>query len=286
MAKGELTIEMLRPSQIQVDHQYQRPLNRDHVNRIIRQFDPMAIGSIDVSKRDDGSYWVVDGQHRLAALIEMGRGDRPIPCVIYTGLSVGEEADLFFMQSRNRRIHPIDLYKARRFAGDRVVMAISEVVEKHGFRITNEGRDGSVLQAPGLLEQIASNHGMKRLDEVLGLVAAIWFQDRVSVPAYLIGGINAILTRYPTIDRERLVKVLRQQPFDELAASAKSMRKFMYDKSHNIYGRAMAHTYNKGLRQKLPDWDSTLEAVNLANIAKATAASAEAAHAKEQRKVS
>lgn len=280
MGNQKVVVEMLRPKQINVDHQYQRPLARDHVNRILREYDAMAIGTPDVSKRDDGTYWVIDGQHRLAALIEMGNGDDPIPCAVYTGLSVGQEADKFFMQSRVRRMHPIDLFKARLFAGDPIALSIQKTATKHGFRITNEGKSGDVLQAPATLEHILRVYGVDRLDEVLKLASSVWLQDRTSVPSYLIGGLNSILTRYPTIDRTRLVKVLRAEPFDSLQSQAKAMRRFLNDKAQNLYGRAMANTYNKGLRTKLPDWDASMEPVMAEHLAKGTVASAEIARVK------
>jgi hypothetical protein len=276
------TIEMLAPDNIGVDRQYQRAIARDHVNRIIREFDPLAIGTPYVSKRDDGSYWCIDGQHRLAALVEMGRGHIQIPCVVFTGLSVGEEADKFFMQSRVRRMHSIDLFKARLFAGDDTALLIQQVANKYGFRITNEGRSGDVLQAPATLERILTVYGKDRLDLVLLLTASIWLQDRTSVPSYLIDGLNAVLTRYPAIDRKRLVHVLRSEPFDSLQSQAKAMRRFINDKAGNLYGRAMANLYNKGLRNKLPDWDASIEPVMAENLAKGTVAAAELAHVKAE----
>lgn len=271
-----LKVEMLRPTQIQVDRQYQRPLHRDHVTKIMRSFDPLAIGTVTVSQRDDGSYWVIDGQHRLAALIEMGRGDRPIPCVVYTGLSVGQEADKFFMQSRVRRIHPIDLFKARLFAGDPVAMGINKVVTGAGFKVEAGGKSDTHIQAPATLELIYTIHGPERLAEVLGMVGNIWSGQKRSVPQYIISGINAAITRYPRIDRDRLVRVLRETPAEDMERTAKAMRRFTNDRGATIYGRTMIHFYNKGLRQKLPDWDTTLEQVNAENLAKATEASAEA----------
>ena len=280
MDSRSVTVEMLPPNAISIDRQYQRGIARDHVNRIVREFDPLAIGTPYISKRDDGTYWCMDGQHRLAALIELRRGDVPIPMVVFTGLSVGEEADKFFMQTRNRRMHPIDLFKARCFAGDPIAMTISRVASNNGFRITNEGRSGDVLQGPATLERILTVYGERRLDEVLGLTAAVWLQDRTSVPAYLIDGLNAVLTRYPAIDRNRLVKVLRSEPFDSLQSQAKAMRRFMNDKAGGLYGRAMANLYNKGLRTKLPDWDASMEPVMAEHMAKGTVAAAEIAHVK------
>lgn len=280
-----LRVELLRPTQIQVDRQYQRPLHRDHVTKIMREFDRLAIGTLTVSQREDGSYWVIDGQHRLAALIEMGRGDRPIPCIVYTGLSVGQEADKFFMQSRVRRIHPIDLFKARLFAGDPVALGINRIVTSHGFVVANEGRSGHAIQAPATLENIYTVHGSDRLNEVLGIVAYVWADQKQSVPQFMIAGINAALTRYPRIDRERLSRVLRETPSEDMERTAKAMRRFTNDRGATIYGRTMVHFYNKGLRQKLPDWDATLEQVNADALAKATEVSAEARRGTE-RKVS
>ena len=55
-----------------VTEEYQRVLNMKNVNGIVRDFDPARLGVLVVNHRADGTYAILDGQHRLAALRRMG----------------------------------------------------------------------------------------------------------------------------------------------------------------------------------------------------------------------
>jgi hypothetical protein len=96
--------EWIVANDIRVDTQYQRPINIAHVRKIANEFDERAFGVILVSERADGSVYVIDGQHRLAAVKSMGRGGSEIPCHVYRGLSVGDEALIFHMQTQRNQI--------------------------------------------------------------------------------------------------------------------------------------------------------------------------------------
>src|SRR4051812_31723657 len=89
------TPHWIRASRLAVDASYQRPRNERKIRKIANNFDPDALGVLYVSKRADGTYVILDGQQRHAALIEMGWQDQQVPCHVYTGLSVADEARLF-----------------------------------------------------------------------------------------------------------------------------------------------------------------------------------------------
>ena len=47
-----------------INDQYQKA----KVNKIVKNFNPIGMGPILVSEREDGSLWIFDGQHRVEAL--------------------------------------------------------------------------------------------------------------------------------------------------------------------------------------------------------------------------
>lgn len=53
---------------INVDHDYQRPLDELRVKRMAEAFSSGAVKTVSLSRRDDGSLWCYDGQHTLAVL--------------------------------------------------------------------------------------------------------------------------------------------------------------------------------------------------------------------------
>ena len=81
---------------------YQRPVETEDVDKLIAKWNPCLLTPIVVSFRD-GNFNVVDGQHRIAAMRRMaGGGDVIVPCIIYTGLTYEQEAELYYMLDRTR----------------------------------------------------------------------------------------------------------------------------------------------------------------------------------------
>lgn len=72
---------------------YGRPLSETRVKSILKHFDPLGLGTILLSMRDDNRYAIIDGQHRIAAAMEYGMTS--VPSRVYIDLSYG-------LQERNR----------------------------------------------------------------------------------------------------------------------------------------------------------------------------------------
>src|SRR6478736_4641158 len=255
-SNNELGIQMLNPGDLKIDRDYQRPLNESHVKRLMKGFSVMDVGLLTVSWRDDGLFYVLDGQHRREALVRLGMGDRPFPCLVYVGLTPHQEAELFTSQARAMRIHPVDLFRARVYAGDPVSKDVDRITTDAGYKIALGGKPIHI-QGPKCLIDIYEEHGREQLIEVLDLVSQIYADDRHSVPTFVIGGVNAFLVRYgKSYDRARFIDVLSRVPKGKIDQTANSMKGFIKDKGVAIYGRAFLHLYNGKLRTgRLPDWE-------------------------------
>ena len=46
-------------NQLGVDETYQRPVSKAKVNKIVKNFNPIGMGPILVSEREDGSLWIL-----------------------------------------------------------------------------------------------------------------------------------------------------------------------------------------------------------------------------------
>lgn len=71
---------------IVVDGRYQRPVEEKRVARIVDNFDPRQIGALELSKRKNGTYGIIDGQHRLLALKAVGR--KKVQALVHEDLTV------------------------------------------------------------------------------------------------------------------------------------------------------------------------------------------------------
>ena len=78
------SIERIPLSEICIEP-YQRVLNNARVKRIADNFDPARVGVLLLSKRGPHSYAIVDGQHRLCAIRQIGVPDAV--CIVVVGLS-------------------------------------------------------------------------------------------------------------------------------------------------------------------------------------------------------
>jgi len=121
---------------LQVDHlSYQRDLNDGKRKRIAANFNWAAFGVLVVARRADGSLWVIDGQHRLAAVLS--RADiLDVPVVIFDIDSVQDEAVDFLVTNKERKpLTGIETFKAMVRSGDAVAVEVKALVESHGRTI-------------------------------------------------------------------------------------------------------------------------------------------------------
>lgn len=261
------TVEQIPASKIGVDQSYQRPLNRAHVMKIAREFDPDKVGAVVVSYRDDGSYWVIDGQHRVAAMHSIGFDD-PIQCLVYEGLTLDREAKMFSAQADSRRMHPVHLYLAKITGGDPKYIAIDEVVQESGFEVSVNKKGNTIIQAPGALVRAFDRGGADHLRVTLAVLSEAWAGRDKMPPAYMITGISAIILRYGlnNIDTGHLGDALRRTATRELATIASGLNLDMqqHHRLDIIYGRAIREVYNQKLKagqDQLPPWDGEAQPV-------------------------
>lgn len=180
-----------------VDGKYQRPVEEKRVERIVNEFDSKLLGTLELSERKNGTFAVIDGQHRYEALKRVGR--KTVPSLVHKNLTVKEEADLFARTNMGRKpLTPVQRFRAQVFAGDPQAVAISKIVTKCGFKVdysetsTELGAIASVVA----LEQAYRNHGGEHLTQMLETIRDLWFGERYAVSANIIRGMGKFLMMY------------------------------------------------------------------------------------------
>jgi hypothetical protein len=134
----------VRLGDLHVSARAQRAFKEQHAAEIAAKFDLEALGFPVVSKRG-GGYWVVDGQHRVAALRMVGfsENDR-IQVECYEGLTEAEEADLFLTRDERKKIGTLDRFRIGVVAGRDEDEDIDRIVQSLGFRVEHAKREGSI----------------------------------------------------------------------------------------------------------------------------------------------
>jgi hypothetical protein len=192
--------EWLPITKIVVDHQFQRDLRTYWVKRIVRDFDPEKFGTITVSRRTDGAIVVLDGQHRLSAALETLGPDQLVPCLVYDGLTVEREAEVFLGENSRLAISTVETYRAALSAKESWAIAIHDLLEVPvGYRIATGGKGGPVLGCVSAL-RLAWEHG--HLDDVVKVLHGAW--PFTGWQAGTVKAMTSILLAHPTLDLGRM----------------------------------------------------------------------------------
>ena len=85
--------------QLKVDQYYQRYVVQSRIDKIIANWNYDLVNPPKVSMRDDGSYFIFDGQHTVVAYKEHEGDDALIYCKVFRGLTRHEETELFLQQN-------------------------------------------------------------------------------------------------------------------------------------------------------------------------------------------
>lgn len=145
-------IDAVSVSLMFADPTYQRDLDDARVETMAAEFDQRLIGVLEVSAREDGRYAILDGQHRWATTCRAhpSAEDAHLVCQIHTGLSIEDEARVFYeIDARRKQLSWWDRWRARRGGGDPGVLAIDAVLARHGLQINPSVRDGNIRATKG-----------------------------------------------------------------------------------------------------------------------------------------
>lgn len=135
---GEPRLEWVKLAQLATDARYQRGLSERSVRlirRIVEEFDWARVRPAVVIERPGGLYEILDGQHLATAAATHG-GIEAIPCLIVADRDTAAKAAAFVALNRDRvAMTPIQVFRAKRVAGDPVALAVVAGLEKAGARM-------------------------------------------------------------------------------------------------------------------------------------------------------
>jgi len=240
----------------QRDHAAQGAQNL--IDKIVQNFDPDRFGALTVNYRDD-LFWVVDGGHRLSALLKMGYGDQQVQCWVYEGLTEDQEADLFLDLNNVRPVSSMDKFKVAVVAGREVETAVESIVSSLGMSV-----------GTGRVNTIRCTSALLKLYDVSGpdvLKTALWIlrdaYGDAGFTARLVEGMGKFVANYDNrFNEKRLVAKLSRRfgGVNGLLGRAEQI-KSSYSVSLAIgVAAATVETYNAGRGGgNLPSWWATIE---------------------------
>ncbi|MCL1831739.1 MAG: hypothetical protein FWG45_02360 [Oscillospiraceae bacterium] len=227
---------------------YQRPTNSRQVMWITSEFDETWLGIPIVSERD-GSYYLLDGNHRVAALRKQNYTHAKF--IVLSGLSYEQEAAYFRVQNKNNRpLSKFNLFKAGLEAKDEMCVNIEKIALANGFKISGSRRDSNAITSIFALEIVVEVYGYEVLNDTLSLLGETWNGVKNATNREFIVGVADFVNRFGKQDFARRMKKQKLKdiwqyyiylvPNGKRASNDPQMRK--------AFCRVLVDHYNAGIR--------------------------------------
>lgn len=240
--------QKLSVNKLKTDMSYQSPVKDAQVKKIVKDFDPQKLHTIVVNRRNDMNFYIIDGQHRVEALKELG-----IPLIeatVHEGLTIQQEADMYFGINDRPTKSPISKGKAKLTSGDKFANHLDMIVNTTGMRIDyeNAGLKGTI-SAYGTLERILKKYGSDILVKTLNLIQTVYGDDRTYYQGYVMEGFAKLLYTFEdSLKMNELIKRLKQKGFNDLLADINQIRPNFSSKKECL-PVVVADIYNKRRRK-------------------------------------
>jgi hypothetical protein len=170
----------------------QREINQARVDHLAASFDLEQIGTPVVNWRD-GSWWIIDGQHRIEALRACGFTDEKVQCWAYEGLTSEQEAEVFLKQNDTLTVNALARFRSGVHAGRVVESDIDRVVRSLGLVVSADKIPGAI-GAVGTLTRVYTRSGPAVLARSLAIIRDAYGDP--GLEAAVIDGIGHMCARY------------------------------------------------------------------------------------------
>ena len=270
---GSSPVKWLPLASLRLDPRINRNVDIARVMRYAKNFDVDAVGVIEVSVRGNGNgngrslgngTFILDGQHRVLAMLKMGWEDQLVPCRVHTELSLKGEAALFLMLNDYRQMNHTQKFLKRLVSKDPIARDIDALVREQGWEISNQVGDGKVA-ATSSLEKVycstrfaAGNTNHEELQAVLSTIHTAWGDAKEGLQGDIIQGLGLIFLRDGhLVDRKRLALKLAKSPGGAagIVGRARGFRAIHTMPIARAVASIIRSEYNQGARtNRLPGW--------------------------------
>lgn len=253
----------VRLGDVKVNPTVQREFVPSKADTIAADFDPEHFGTPVVNMRD-GSAWMIDGQHRAAALkIWLGEGwqEQHFEAEIYDDLSEAQEAETFLRRNDSMAVNAYNRFRIGVVAGREDESTVAGIVMRERLTISRDRDAEGRVMAVGTLLRIYRRAGGEVLQRTLGII-----RDAYGTPgleAAVLSGMALVVHRYAKLNDAEMVHRLINAHGGVGAVLAKSerARKETGNPKHSCVAAALVDTYNAmsseakgGDRSRLLSW--------------------------------
>jgi hypothetical protein len=240
--------ESVAVNELKIDSSYQKPLSEIHVRKIVKNYDPAGVGQIHVSKRIDGSLWVFDGQHRVAAFREMGLVF--IDAIVYEGLTLEEESKAYLYYNTIKTQNQLDKFKAELLVGVPETVKINDVVRSQGLAIDYNRYGNDPIKAVAAIKKIYKKGGEPLLVEILSILRESFGKDKKAYQSFILQGLEQFLDDHgEEADRKWLIKSFKKQGLTHIITQSAALKSAHAISKKESIKLAIVKVYNHGRRK-------------------------------------
>jgi hypothetical protein len=193
-----------------IDDSYQREITRPgHIRRIAEAFTWAHFSPLMVAPRADGTFAIIDGQHRAHAALMAGQAE--VPCLVAQMSAAGEARAFAAVNGLVQKVTGIAMYRAALSAGEHWAVAVDAFGQTVGATVMRyqpaaEFRRPGVLTCVALIRAELTRDKGKRLRRVFDVVNAsalaaedVWYwQER------FLKGLMDVLAECPHLTARQL----------------------------------------------------------------------------------
>lgn len=223
----------------------QRDMRAARVAKIAAELDLEQLGTPTVNERDS-KFYVIDGQHRVEALREIGWGDQQIQCWTYVGLTEEEEAETFLKLNDTLAVDAFSRFRIGVQAGRTEECDIDRIVRAQGLRVSQDKGSGAI-PAVSTLRRMYRGSGPRAMGRTLRIVRDAY--GDAGLIAEVLDGVGLVCARYEDqLDDARLIDKLSTAHggVNGLTGRAEQMRRQMGSQKRHCVAAAAVEIYNSG----------------------------------------
>ena len=241
-------------TQMRVNPLAQRDLSQARVSKLAATFEPEKMDAPTVSHRG-GWYYLIDGQHRIAALRQWLSSwqDQQVQCWTYEGLREAEEAEKFLALNDTLPVRAFAKFKVSVQAGRDTEADIDRIVRALGLRIA---RGSGGISAVATLRRVYCRGGPAVLSRALRIIRDAYGEAGLDGP--VIEGIGLVCQRYDgDLSEQRAIERLAAAHggVSGLISRAGQLRQSTGSAPAQCVAAAAVEVINRGARRnKLPGW--------------------------------
>lgn len=254
-ASDRPALAWIAPEACLSDTRYQRSIDSSRSRAVIRKivagFSWSKFGAVAVADNADGTFCILDGQHRVAAA-RRHPAVTEIPALVIQAETLAEQADAFLAVNRDRvRTNPLQEFHARVIAGDAKAREVRDVCTRAGVTIARTNKVSADLE-PGETIAVSSiflairRYGAAATEAALAAIRAAYPDFGGELRAGMIKAVAELHYVYgDKVVRDRIVEVLRAKPAAEREDAARAYRQHRGGTTHKALREVLTDDYNR-----------------------------------------